>query len=503
MALQAGASEVSIDRIGRERCARRGLPLAPAEWEPQMRCLVLSCDEQWAVVFNADWGTWPKLFEEARQVVESKLADQPVEVFCCATHANHNLDFAGIDWGALNPKQSDRFDAVMYRQILDAVEEVFLTAYQCLRPAILSAGQGVCSAVSVNSFWGEGRTDPSVHVLRIADLDNALLAAVVNFGCRSDDSTGRHVSGGFAGAMECVVQKIYGPVPVLYFDSAGGDLYSAVVRNPINWAAGDKAKYMETQNHLLSREFNRIGRMLGGEVCKVLAELEVAGETLEADNQRWRYSSWLTQAEGIRIVEPTLRTVTLSCRLWHKPLPSVEGCEQRIKDLHKEIMPLQKRLPYEPREAAPYGIASEDKDSDLYRWMELCGVQKYWKNAVGRAKWVRRYHKEKERTGQVKILALGPELAIVALPAALCEVTTSTLRQRSPFPTTQVWGHLAPSNWNILIPEAESTLGGTHAGWCDYAQDAIDQMVDEVVNVLREIHALIGLNAGSSGTTRK
>lgn len=455
-----------------------------------MRCLVLSCDERWAVVFNVDWGRWPKLFEETKQIVESKMPGRPVEVFCCATHANHNIDFEGIDWGALNPKEADKFDAVMYRQILDAVEEVFQKALQSLRPAMLSVGQGVCSAISVNSFWGEGHTDPAVHVLRIADLDNALLAAVVNFGCRSDDSTGRHLSGGFAGAMESVLQKIYGPIPVLYFDSAGGDLYSAVVRNPMDWAAGDRARYLETQNQLLARELDRIGRMLGGEVCKVLAELEVAGETLESDNQRWRYSSWLTQAEGTRITEPTLITRTLSCRLWHKFLPSVEECEQRIKDLNQEIKTLQKGLPYEPREAAPYGIAPDDKDSELYRWMELCGVQKYWKNAIGRAKWVRRYHKEKERRGQVKLLVLGRDLAVVALPAALCEVTTSALRKKSPFPFTQVWGHLAPSNWNILIPEAESALGGTHAGWCDYAQDAIEQMVDEIVDALQEMHSL-------------
>jgi len=147
VAFQIGASEVSINRIGRERCDRRGFPLSPAEWEPQMRCLVLSCGEQWVVVFNVDWGHWPKLFEEAKQVVEGKMPDQPVDVFCCATHANHNIDFEGIDWGALNPKEADKFDAVMYRQILDAVEEVFLKAYQSLRPAMLSVGQGVCSSI--------------------------------------------------------------------------------------------------------------------------------------------------------------------------------------------------------------------------------------------------------------------------------------------------------------------------------------------------------------------
>ena len=318
----AGAATIDIHHIGAGFYTRRGITLEPPARPQQLRCLVLSRDDRLTVIFNADWGSWFKFVEETRQIVEEVEPGRIIEVLCFATQADHNIDAFDVFFGSLSPKDK-RHDPQSRADLQQAIRQVFEQALQSMRSAQIAVGQGECRSVAANSYFGKGHADPTVSVLRIADLDGQLIAAGVNFACRSYDIDIPHLSGGFSGATEAMVQKIYGSVPVLFFQAGGGDHFSALVENPVNVATEGVEKFREEHHRLLIREYDRLGRMLGGEVCKVLAELEVAGKRLQTQNERWRYTSWVQKTNGYLITQPMVTVYRVPLRLWHRPLPSV------------------------------------------------------------------------------------------------------------------------------------------------------------------------------------
>ena len=152
------------------------------------------------------------------------------------------------------------------------------------------------------------------------------------------------------------------------------------------------------------------------------------------------------------------------------------------------MKPLLKALPCKPYQWAPHLLDPEDTGSNLYRLMELGAQRDYIGRAAGRAKWEERYHKQGQVQGEVKLLPFSPDVAIICFPANVCVAATATIKERSPFSLTLVWSDMAPRKFGHLIPESEGMLGGPHYGGCDYAQEAIDAMMDSIVQQLQTIH---------------
>ncbi|MBV9851923.1 MAG: hypothetical protein JO250_19840 [Armatimonadetes bacterium] len=482
----AGAAAVNIPHIGADYCARHGEILDPPEWPQQIRCLVLAWGEDLTVLFNADWGAWPRLIPETREIVARLAPGCSVETLCFATTASHNVDFDGIHWTALDPKDK-RHDPVQRAQLLDAIRDAAAQALQTLRPASVAVGEGTCEGLAVNFYTGGEPVDSTVPVLRFADAEENLIAVLAGVACRTDDRD-RHLSAGLAGAMAATVQKVYGPVPVFYFNTGSSDQYPLAADPPMELREQGRAAIQEARHRCSVREYGRLGRLLGGEVCKVLARLEVAGEPLLAQNERWRSTSWRRTAPGLRLDDPVVRVQSVPVRLWHRPIPSAAECDARVQALEAQMKPLTKALPYEPRHYAPYPLDPEDTGSDLHRLMELHSERSYWAGAAGRAKWEARYGKARQTHGEVKIIALGRDVALVCFPGHLSPAAMRPLKDRSPFPVTLFWGEMGPWNLGHLMFEAQGRLGGVHYGNCDYAQEAIDAMNAVLLQHLHALH---------------
>ena len=165
--------------------------------------------------------------------------------------------------------------------------------------------------------------------------------------------------------------------------------------------AGQQA-FHAARAELFLREYDRLGRVLGGEVCKVLAELEVAGQPLLAQNERWRYTSWIRYTDGLRIAQPLAIVQALEVCLWYVPLPPVETCQATIEALDKEIRAHSKTLPYPPRGYAPIPLDPHATTSDLYRLMGLGSARAYWGVAAGRTKWEQHYQKTRQHAARSK-----------------------------------------------------------------------------------------------------
>jgi hypothetical protein len=486
----AGASAVDIHYIGANYWKRRGFHFEPAGCPQRMRCLMMSHGNQLVAILNADWFTW-RLLDETKEIIQALAPDKDVELICGGTLACHNVDFPGVHWGIVDPKDP-RFDAEHRQDILAAVEKVVHEATQRLEPATVAVGYGTCASIATNCYFGDGgdgRVDPRVSVVRFDTTAGEPIAVAVNFACWSDD-TDQQLGGGLAGAMERVVQKQYGPFPVLFWQGGVLDHFPALREPDLDVRAQQgREEYRRQHGLCLVTEFGRLGRVLGGEVIKVMAELEVAGQPLLAQNERWRPTSWLRVGAGLRVEQPALRHATFAAHLGTKPLPSGRECDERIKATEGEIRSLAESLPFAPDDLTPYPLDPDDKESILYRLMTVGSQRAYLGQVAGGAKWQERYGRQRIKRSNVRLLALSPDIAIVYLPGAICRRTIAPpILSKSPFAYTLICeGTAAPGGLGHIIPEEEQALGGGHAGMYAFAQTDIDQLCDDIVDELRRL----------------
>jgi hypothetical protein len=478
----AGASEVDIHHIGANYWERRGLHFEPAVCPQQMRCLMISHGSNLVAFFNVDWFTWGGLFDETREIIRAVAPDKDVEIICSGTPC-HNVDFPGVHWGVVDPKDK-RFDAEHRQDILTAVETVAHEAIQRLEPATIAVGYGTCSSIATNCYYGDSRIDPFVSVVRFDTAAGDPIAVAVNFACRSHD-TDQQLGGGLAGAMERVVQKQYGPIPVLFWQGGSGDHFPALQEPDVAVRAQGWQEYRRQHGHHQISEFSRLGRVLGGEVIKVMAELEVAGRPLLTQNERWRPTSWLRLGEGLRIEKPEIHRLSYAASLGTKPLPSGGECDDRIKALEREVRSLAKTLPFKPDHTAPYPLDPSDTESDLYKLMAKGSLRPYLGQVAIVTKWQERYGRRRIASSNVRLLALSTDLAMMFLPGLICRRTIAPpIIASSPFAYTLVCEGVAPLKLGLIVPEEEQALGGGHAGFCAFAQADIDQLCEDTVDAL-------------------
>jgi len=106
----------------------------------------------------------------------------------------------------------------------------------------------------------EGPADPDVQVIWFEDLKGNYIGILVNFSAHATTNFNEPViSADFPGAMRQVIQAVMGDVPVLYLQGACGNT------SPVN----------QEDERVICKGLEgarRIGRILGGEVIKLLAE---------------------------------------------------------------------------------------------------------------------------------------------------------------------------------------------------------------------------------------
>jgi hypothetical protein len=327
--------------------------------------------------------------------------------------------------------RSRRHDPGFRAQLLAALHEVFTAARRQARPVLVAAGRGACGSLNVNCYWGDARAvhvDPTVSVLRLADPQGHPITVLIHFACRGDDLVYGVISAGFAGATAAVVRQVYGPLPVFHLNGCGADhfpCFAEPTRPALETEAGG-ADYRAALAPYVEREYARFGRALGGEVCKVLAELAVAGQQLLTLNERWRYTSWAHTAPGHLLESPLLRSVTVPVSLQCAPLPPPEECDGRVRSLEAELRRLVAHLPRTPR-THDYPLRAEETSTPLYQAMEVGSARAYWGIVAGRAKLAAKHPGTQRSSGDVTVVALDREVAIVGVPGSR-RLKTSLLR---------------------------------------------------------------------------
>lgn len=491
---RAGAAAVSLNPLLLKYFQEEDKPLEGEKGQQKIRCLIFDSGSRLTVLLNSDAAApsaWPHQLsatvQEAMLTVYQQLEPKPrpVDFIFAHTH-NHTGPFLPP------PLRQARKRHWLSQQVIQSAGELFRQAYSHRQEVHLTLGTGRVSSISANSDVLNGDFDPNVYVLRIDNTCGDLVAAVVNFACHATASyewnpeMHPYLTADFPGAMEEVVQKVYGDVPILFLNGAAGDAHPAVRRIPDELVDVPRMVYARRYAANRWRETNRIGRVLGGEVCKVLAELEVAGEELGVRCDRWGYVHLHKPSLGLVLSNPSplLKTesLLLPCRN-----ATVADCESHVRELERQLKEAEAEysFPYPPNQKKKFLLRSENEP--LWKIMDLHARLERWTTDLKRA-----------RAGmlspaQVKIGVLGisREVGAICCPLEMHYETMQKIRERSPFTTTLMIGYVSypgeSRGGSYLTTSAKLELGGYHSGI--YNPEAEEIAIRQYVQLLEKVRA--------------
>lgn len=138
-------------------------------------------------------------------------------------------DFYGVSFDSTQENLIRAYTAKMEQHMLKATRE----ALQSLTPARVFTGNGV-TRFQVNRrnnpeasiselFEIKGPVDPSVPVIKVADLSGRLLSIVFGYACHATVLGGYEWSGDYPGFAQLELEKMYPDATAMFFQGAGGD----------------------------------------------------------------------------------------------------------------------------------------------------------------------------------------------------------------------------------------------------------------------------------------
>jgi len=138
-------------------------------------------------------------------------------------------DFYGVSFDSTQEDLIRAYTAKMEQHMLKAARE----AIQSLTPVHVFTGNGVTrfqvnrrnnsEASIAELFEIKGPVDPSVPVIKVADLSGRMLSIVFGYACHATVLGGYEWSGDYPGFAQLELEKMYPGATAMFFQGAGGD----------------------------------------------------------------------------------------------------------------------------------------------------------------------------------------------------------------------------------------------------------------------------------------
>ena len=395
----------------------------------------------------------PQLSRDVRRLVEARTGITPAHTMVCGTHT-HTCG------GRLQPSRGNGDPALMEllaRQIAGAVAG----AAERLTPVDITAGRAPVEGVSVNRRDPAAPVDRTLRVLRVESA-GGLLAVLTTFACHPTlVSRERPVmSADFPGALADAVAAVYG---------------RHVVVLPANGACGDVNPIMAGWDGLEAAR--RIGRILGGETVAVLARLERAGDAPRAENTRLGAALAVEPsraAETARARRP-VRAATATVQVPYKHFRPADEADAEAADAARRLaaagVPASRLAVWQAGrtvEAADAPPADGDTARLVGRLLRLRAEA--WAARVAAHQGI---VGRKARELELQAFALGPEIALLAVPFELFSRIGLEIAAGSPFRHLFLIGY-ANDLGGYLMPDEEYARDGFEAGITFYGPGAAE-----------------------------
>lgn len=384
------------------------------------------------------------LVGRARELIERELGVPASNVLVAATHTHSGP-------ASVTARQSAEYVAMTARAIAGAAR----VAMRGRRPVRLKVGEVDVTTISQNRRHPDGPIEPTVRVLVADPVDDPggpVVATLVNYACHSTVFEHDNLlwSADFPGAMARAVESSVGGVAV-YVQGAAGDI------NPV-WMRHDAA------------EVERVGRLLGSAVSRVVHELRPVDGDQWCANLSWSEDVPVVAAAHGRLVEDVrFAAATTTMTRPVRELPDAEVIEGELADLAAAI-----------RAAAAAGDVDERRritarhnelrvQAQIVRAGPLAG-------SLGRTT---------ERL-ELQAFRLGDGAAVATLPGEFFVAIGHELRARSGLPSLFVAGY---ANGMVgYVPTADAfPLGGYEVGMARLPPDTAALVVDESLRLLASL----------------
>jgi len=331
-----------------------------------------------------------------------------------------------------------------------------------LQPARVAAGTGH-SEIAINRRFErpedgrmivgrnpDGPVDHEVGVLRFDTVDGEPLAAVANYACHpiTVGPDNDLITPDYPGVVRRTVEEWTGAT-CLFLQGAAGNVgpIRGVAKNGID-------------------EYKPLGRRLGSEVARVWWSLDPRGRDE-------RYVETLESGAPLAVYEydeniPD-RPVTVKSREIELP----------TRDL---MDPEEARSQYEKRREELQRLRSDGADDEA-----ITDATFRAKRAKQDEKIARQFGHEETHPIELQIVALSPDVALVAIPGEPFVKTGMEIKAESPFEHTMFSGYSNESRVAYLPTARAHDEGGYEVRVTPFAPEAAGVIVDEVVAELHDV----------------
>lgn len=426
-----------------------------------LRATVLALDISDETIVVADIDILNLTYEDAKRTREavSELVGVPtsnVRISCSHTHSGPTTRREHwIDEGA--EMVGPYLESLPHRIAGAAMEAV-----DAMEPAHLTAGTGE-SDIAVNRRFQrpedgriivgrnpDGPADHEVGVLRLDTVAGEPLAAVINYACHpiTVGPDNDLITPDYPGVVRRTVEEST-DATCLFLQGATGDVgpVRGLARNGIDW-------------------YGPLGRRLGSEAARVWW-------SLDPQRREERYVETLESGAPLAVYESEENT----------PDRSVTVLSQEIELPIRELMEPDEALSrYKEHREELQQLREEGADDD-----SITDATFRAKRAKQDEKIARQFSHKETHPIEVQIIALFPDIALVAIPGEPFVEIGKRIKKQSPFEHTFFSGYSHESRVSY-IPTAEAhEEGGYETRATPFAPNAADAIVKEVVNGLQHV----------------
>lgn len=422
--------------------------------------IALSSGDTTTIILDLDIGKIP--VEDAdvmRENIAEAIGTTPDAVRVSYTHTH-----AGPEWGPVAPGAPGKpgteliegYRQTVHNQVIGAAR----SAMNTLRPCRVSAGYG-SSSIGVNRRLStpdgrlvvgrndEGFTDPTVLVVRIDDLDEHPIAAIVGYGAHPIILAFQNslVSADYPGVVKQVVEQVTGAPTVFLQGCAGNQMTVEALTGDVQVPRTMGGRLgSEAARVFLSLKTRPTERTFGG-VVESGAPLGMWDETPLADK------------------DTPLAVATRSIRMPVRPLPDAADARAEADELMAHAVALS-RQGIEDASVADANFRAK-RSLMVARWSE-------WTDGCD--------HLDAEIHG----IRIGP-VGLIGFPGEPFAETGVDVRTESPLPFTQLAGY--SNGWLGYVPTREEyPRGGYEVQWGScYTDDAAALLRDEALALLNQL----------------
>jgi len=383
--------------------------------------LLLRSAEQQVVLISMDLlGVSLDFTQRVRDGIEQAIGVPPHCTMIACSHTHSGAAGFLPPHAGLPHHEDPELQAIVARKLVGAA----IWAQERLQPARLGIGRGMVQGIGSNRNDPEhGPVDNEVIVLRVDDTAGQPLAVMMNYGCHPTvmGYQNLYFTADYPGAARAALRRLYPDAIFMYTNGASGDISTRFTRREQTFA-----------------EVERMGRILGGEVLKVMQTI-VTQEAVDLDAR-------------VAAVE-----------LKFRPFPPADEAQRELQRLQAELEALKAA-------GAAHG--------------EIRKATTRVEGAMGQLMIAQTFAGRSHHSSQVQLLQIG-DLALVGLPGEPFTRTVLEIKEQSTYPYTAVLSYA--NDEQGYFPDAVSIASETYEALISpYGADVADGLRTVALSLMRK-----------------